>query len=845
MRIETIAMRGVLRFNATTTLDLRDIPSGIVALVGENGGGKTTTLEATIACLYRQFPSRDKEVLDYVTASDGFIEVSFELEGQGLYTARLSLDGPHRKAEGVLSRILPDGQQVFLNDGKVTTFDAAVRKLLPPPELLLASVFAAQNRVGSFARLPPKGRKALFTTLLGLDHYELMAERAKSAASLVQDAIIALGATRSALARDASVEQEDALELLAQQLQIESGTVETRRRELAETLADLEASVAVLQEAATAYHLARTTADRVDVELVSRQTEQARVAATLTAFDEEIVTERARITSTATSEIAEVERQTIDTSAHAAEIDAIHAALATTRQQTDARIAKNQELQAQGERIRVAVAHVEEIDQRLAALRVTSRTATESADPLRRRERVLTELLAVIGLAKRDLAAAEADAGLIGTVPFGEDCEKAACRFVSNAALAKARIPALRESAASEPAATEELRGVREQMAALASQVQSSNASIVALEQERRETATIADRLPDLMQAEARIAAHEQTKLEATSTAQALREAAVRREAQRVEDLQRRLVSLRVGLERHLAQFDTRAAKKRHEIREQAAQVAERITALEAERLLVTSTLDATAAASANAAEQQALLNAARREWDGTTARLSAAESKRDDLERRRRDFRARRDELAVVEARIDALQTDYLEWDLLRKALGRDGLQVLEIDAAGPTVSTFCNDLLQSCGMGRFSVELITQEAKRSAGKDGSTMKDSFELRIYDSERGGDPRDLSDLSGGEQIIVDEALKSAIALLVNTRNQFPLRTCWRDETTGALDSENARRYIDMLRRVHQLGGFHHTLFISHNPDAAAAADAQVRFHDGQISVVLPPFSVAA
>src|SRR5690348_17438264 len=57
---------------------------------------------------------------------------------------------------------------------------------------------------------------------------------------------------------------------------------------------------------------------------------------------------------------------------------------------------------------------------------------------------------------------------------------------------------------------------------------------------------------------------------------------------------------------------------------------------------------------------------------------------------------------------------------------------------------------------------------------------------------------------------------------------MPVRTCWRDETTGALDPENATRYLAMLRKVQELGGFAHVLFISHNPDAAAQADAQIQ-----------------
>jgi exonuclease SbcC len=120
--------------------------------------------------------------------------------------------------------------------------------------------------------------------------------------------------------------------------------------------------------------------------------------------------------------------------------------------------------------------------------------------------------------------------------------------------------------------------------------------------------------------------------------------------------------------------------------------------------------------------------------------------------------------------------------------------------------------------------------------------MKDDFSIRVLDNQRGGESRDIADLSGGEQVIVAEALSNAICIYVNTRSAMPVRTCWRDETTGALDPENAARYLAMLRKVQVLGGFHHIVFISHNADAAAQADAQIQVHDGTATIVCPPYA---
>jgi hypothetical protein len=77
----------------------------------------------------------------------------------------------------------------------------------------------------------------------------------------------------------------------------------------------------------------------------------------------------------------------------------------------------------------------------------------------------------------------------------------------------------------------------------------------------------------------------------------------------------------------------------------------------------------------------------------------------------------------------------------------------------------------------------------------------------------------------------------AIALYVNERSPMPIRTLWRDETGAALDPVNAIAYVQMLRKVLELGHFHHVFFISHNAAAAALADTQIRVGGGTAVIV--------
>ena len=186
--------------------------------------------------------------------------------------------------------------------------------------------------------------------------------------------------------------------------------------------------------------------------------------------------------------------------------------------------------------------------------------------------------------------------------------------------------------------------------------------------------------------------------------------------------------------------------------------------------------------------------------------------------------------EAAAVEAGAD--------WRVLARDLGPNGLQALEIELAGPAVSQIANALLAACYGSRFALALETLAERKT----GAGTKDIFEVRLLDSATG---RVGTEGSGGEQVILDEALRLALALYNQQRSGGALRTLFRDEVDGQLDPENAHRYVGMLRRAVALGGLHRVVFISHRPEVWAQADARLVVADGTATVDPPPALGAA
>lgn len=181
------------------------------------------------------------------------------------------------------------------------------------------------------------------------------------------------------------------------------------------------------------------------------------------------------------------------------------------------------------------------------------------------------------------------------------------------------------------------------------------------------------------------------------------------------------------------------------------------------------------------------------------------------------------------IEARRLLVATRRSGLVLVERAFGPEGIQALEIDAAGPGVSDLSNELLRAVDA-PYTIQLRT--VREASG--GRRQKEVFDVIVHDG-RDGLSRELGRMSIGEGVIVEEAIKLAIAVHVSQRSGG-FDTIWRDESDGDLSDKNALRYPDMLRAALAMGGFKRCYFITHRPAVAAQADAEIRVGGGSASV---------
>jgi DNA repair protein SbcC/Rad50 len=230
-------------------------------------------------------------------------------------------------------------------------------------------------------------------------------------------------------------------------------------------------------------------------------------------------------------------------------------------------------------------------------------------------------------------------------------------------------------------------------------------------------------------------------------------------------------------------------------------------------------------------------IQASRQELENTESLTVSAGRERDSLiacqaqiEQRRQQIGVAKTRLAQVETELGAAKMELEDYNYLARVFGLDEIQLCEIRAAGPQVSTLVNALLEGCFDNKFEIRFRTQRPKA----DGRGMVDDFDVEVRNKNL--DRTCLVDeLSGGQFVLVNEAVNLGIAIY-NMRQGEGIRyeTLFRDETVGALDATNAKEYVSMLRRAMELGGFHQVIFICHTPLVWELADRILSVRDGRV-----------
>lgn len=854
MKLHSLRTRGIgMPFRSSeVSIDFDALPEGLVALVGDNGSGKSHLLELSAgATLFRTFASYNESLADHVAPGvrDAVSELVFSI-GPDRFRATLQIDpsfgGGRGKSEAYLAKAAGDSW-IPVAGPLVREYDEAIAKILPSRELFLASVFACQGGEGSFFGLAKADRKTLFSSMLGLAHLQEKSELSRSRA---QSVLSKLERTRedisSAEARTLRVAD------LEQAIAAKTETLTALDAQLSAARSTLEGAASALSTAKEALsraeaEAAATARDRARIESERDQAQQKvgaltvrleQITATLGSADE-VRSAAARLV-----ELDEEIRQAREAEREASEkLRPVDAQIATLEAQRATLVADHKRLSVELEQAKAAAARVDAastLERDMADQQAQLAKAAAELEAIAAQEpeaEVAAEAETAIAEKRRSLEARRSDLSprkaLLAQIPGVPECE--GCPLTANARQARDTLAEVEAELAALPSVAG--TPARDALRALGERERRFSGQRSLAQQWIAENAPKLERLSLDRGEAAKVPA-----LEAKLSGIAGEGAAVRAQLDERREVANDLSAQQTTSARRLREI----AESRQALAETAGKL-ERIAAAEAQRSEVETALSSAKAsalaASAALTDLPALdlatpldaVAAATLEVGRASDRVATADANanvvRGELARltgEREALGSPSEELTLLRRREGELVRDSADWSLLERALGRDGVQALAIDAAGPTVSALANDLLSSCYGPRFSLSLETT----AQTKDGKKQREVFDVRILDAEAG---REAKQGSGGEAVILDEALRLALAIFNTQRSGVPMRTLWRDETTGALSPENADRYVAMLRRAMELGGFERCLFIAHAEQVWSQADARIFIANGAVS----------
>lgn len=774
MKIKKLRLKGWTGVKRGLGLDEIEVDfsntTGLIALAGQNGTGKSTLIENLSP--FNRLASRSGAIYQHVFRRDSERELSFEYQGHE-YRTLLKIDAQSGKSEGFIWR---DGESLV--NGKISAYSKAVNELFGSPELFYNSVFCSQNAT-KLSDMTTGQLKGLFAEFLRLDRLQAYEETTKQKINTL------IGAAGQI---------ETNIEVLKKRLESSTGTQEEIER--------LNKSL-ILQNANKA---------AFSVELRAAQEARECLKETI-ARNDAVCKHVYELTIT----IKDLEKRWRSEEKEADDhLDRLRAQFRQLTQEighADGYIANAAAIHAQAENKKTLEELIESIN---GNLQIDAETATAEQNTVTEIEKCVWEL-------KNSVILPEKDAEMISLNNFiamannkieshklqlssldirDPECASKTCSFIISALKAKEDLPVL----------TETLSGLQVRHAHRANELiaAAAKAGLARNDQEKLlklARAKLADTQNLLAMRRQELATRRRELAQYQDVAEKLSALAVAKSKK--ED---RLIALEENKKQGAAVSEAWKVKK-EEMDQQIAVLFARRAELEAQ-IDQNASQELVFADNHIADTQKYILEAEKTvaETNAQIRKLQADLSGIAEIEK----------QLAQFSANHARVLADVTDWTYIKNACGKNGLQAMEIDGAAPLITGYANDLLSRSFGSLYTVKFRTQDDEGKECLDIVTINEDGEEILLDN-----------LSGGQKVWCLMALRLAMTLLSKEKSGRNFETAFFDELDGALDPENAVNFVGMYKSFMEIGHFDAIPFISHKPECRSMADHVLMFEAGK------------
>jgi exonuclease SbcC len=148
------------------------------------------------------------------------------------------------------------------------------------------------------------------------------------------------------------------------------------------------------------------------------------------------------------------------------------------------------------------------------------------------------------------------------------------------------------------------------------------------------------------------------------------------------------------------------------------------------------------------------------------------------------------------MEAERETLAHNVVEYKVLERAFGKNGVPAMLIEQALPQIETTANEILERLSGGTMSVRFITQQEYKDTSRED--LRETLEIQISDS---AGIRDYEMYSGGEAFRINFAIRLALSEVLAQRAGARLQTLVIDEGFGSQDEIGRQRLIEAINTV--------------------------------------------
>lgn len=779
MKILKLKLRGAIGIRKglgkeEIEIDFSKFSKGLIALTGKNGSGKTTIMENLHP--YRCMVSRPGSLQSHFYLKDSFRVLDFEHDGN-LYQSKILIDALTGASEAYL---FCNGEP--LNDGKLTTYDEVIEKIIGSQDLFFNSVFSGQKSKG-LAELKPADRRKLFYELLNLDIYEKYNEIAKE--ELKKNELILAEIEGNLRAININEDYISNVNLSKKELTSLLNNVkrdiekcEQEKIEIERNINDCEIEISKLQEQEK-----RNEEIKVKINSVSEKIQKLNQHLNLKTIQYN-------------NEISDYKRLVMRYKKIAANKDKIKDVL--------------EEKKLIEEGISTSQSEKNKLQEKLSEYQISYSNELIEIDKLNsilvKKKNELQKLEFEFKTIQDKIDKSEFNIKIIDEVPC-EPVVGAKCMFLTNAYESKNSLSNLKDKHNNYYKLITDKEKTIDKLTREIEQKKQMNEENFHLNSDK-------------------------IKVEIDEIDSLIKKYEMQLKEIKKDDWEG-LKSEADDAENQIKTYEEKILSTQVVLNEFQIYITNQINELNSEKEKLESEINNSILELINIQRDKIVsLNFTR---NNLTDELKIKNDKMKEIEKNIYNID---NELNLIKNNLEKIKElnnqkisvnrEIEEWAFLQRAFDKTGIPVLKLENSGIEITLLANELL-SLFDNKFRIVFETT----SLTKDKKKTKETFDIKIIDEDG---VCEIENKSGGQQVYLETALRLAISNVIRNQGR-KYQTSFLDEADGALDLDNAFNYIRMIQKAHDISGVYNTFIITHRNELLDYIPQQIKLEDGYLKIL--------